>query len=330
MTAGQRARPVGVGLIGAGAAGHQHLDALADCPAAVPVAVYDNNPEALAALLGKCAGDPRLHSVLGMTDAGQLLDDERIELIAIATPPGSHVSLALRALAAGRSVLLEKPPVLSLADLDSIVSAAEAHGLTAGVMLQHRFRLPPQASARPWDADTIASVEVVRYRPQQHYAKADWRVEPRDSGGGLVAHLGVHYLDLACRLLGAPVAVAAAVDVLPGTGIDQRVALSAEFGSGARLSFIGTTAVDLRHERLAVLDSGRSLVLDPRSTVYLADASITEAAPSTASLRTKVYADVADAVRNRRAPAVADLASAWGVVRLIEEVNAATPVRSAR
>jgi predicted dehydrogenase len=238
------------------------------------------------------------------------------------------VPLALRALAAGRSVLVEKPPVLSLTDLDGVLAAAKARGLTAGVMLQHRFRLPPQATAGPWDAATVASVEVVRYRPQAHYAKAGWRVEPREAGGGLIAHLGVHYLDLACRLLGVPAEITADVDVLPGSGIDQRVVLSARFESGARLSFIGTTAVDQRLERLAVYDSGRSIVVDNRGTTCVADTNITRPAPSTASLRAEVYADVARAVREGRPPAVADLASARGVVRLIEAVIAATPAGS--
>jgi predicted dehydrogenase len=316
MTAGRPIRPVGLGIVGAGSAARQHLAALAECPDVVPLAVADPDPQALARLTGD--GAPAVRTVAGLDD---LLADEAIELVAIATPPGSHEPLAKQVLASGRAVLLEKPPTLSTAQLASVVADADARGLVAGVMLQHRFRIPPPARTRSWGPATVANLEVVRHRPVQHYQRAGWRTDPAASGGGLVAHLGVHYLDLACQVLGRPTEVLGVVDTLPDTAIDQRVGLLARFDSGALLSFVGTTGIDGRSERLAVYDDGRSLIVSGGATDYVVDTRTSRAAPSTPSLRAAVYADVARAVREGRPPATADLRGAAGVITLLEHVR---------
>ncbi|MFC7472564.1 Gfo/Idh/MocA family oxidoreductase [Actinomadura keratinilytica] len=51
-----------------------------------------------------------------------------------------------------------------------------------------------------------------------------WRGDPAASFGGIAAHLGVHYLDLACQLLGRPATVALAPVRERAPGIDSRVA----------------------------------------------------------------------------------------------------------
>ena len=310
------AGPVGVGIVGAGQAGGQHLDALAGCQEATAVAVCDTDKQRLSELAARHG--PGLAAVSSLDD---LLADDRVRLVALATPPGTHATLALQVLRAGRSLLLEKPPVLTSGDLALVVAEAEARGLVAGVMLQHRFRLPAMTGSPPWSASTVAAVEVVRYRPASHYDRDPWRTDPAASGGALIAHLGVHYLDLACQLLGIPAGLTGQVDPRPGTALDQRVSFTAEFGQGARLSFIGTTAVDQRAERLAAYDTGRSLTVQGNSTTYQAGEAREQITARTPELRTRVYSDVAMAIRENRPPRVAGLRSAAGVVRLMELIG---------
>jgi predicted dehydrogenase len=326
MTMGRPITPVGLGIVGAGSAGRQHLAAVTGCADVAPVAVCDPDPSALADLAARAPGDVRLRTVPALDE---LLDDSRIELVAVATPPGNHAALALQVLASGRAVLLEKPPTLTVDELDAVVADADRRGLAAGVMLQHRFRIPPPALARSFGADAVGNVEVVRYRPYQHYARAAWRTDVAASGGGLIAHLGVHYLDLACQVLGMPTGMTGTVDAVPDTAIDQRVAFTTQFASGARLSFIGTTAVDRRSERLAVYGDRRALVVSEECTTYTVDTRTTHPAPPTHALRTAAFADMAHAVRERRRPGTVDLRSARGVVRLLELVHAARPASAA-
>jgi predicted dehydrogenase len=311
--------------VGAGQAGGQHLDALASCPDATAVAVCDSDPARLERVMRDRAGRDR--TPLAASDSlMSLLADPRVELVALATPPDTHFPLAMQVLAAGRGLLLEKPPLLASADLSAVLAEADQRGLTAGVMLQHRFRLPASATTRPWSPATVAAAEVVRYRPAAHYARDAWRTDPKASGGALIAHLGIHFLDLACQLLGMPSGVTGSIDTIPGTVLDQRVAFTAEFGQGSRLSFIGTTAVDQRAERLAVYDAERSLTVQGTSVSYRAGDVSEEFTAGTAELRGRVYSDVALAVRKRGQPRVAGLHASAGTVRLLELI-AQLPVR---
>lgn len=321
MRDGSLSRPVHVGVVGAGAAGRQHLAALRGCHDVVVAAVLDPDASRLSAALAEPAG-PGLDPPRGYSSFEQMLDDERIELIAIATPPGTHAELATRALAAQRSVLLEKPPLLSVAELDLVVADADERGLVAGVMLQHRFRLPRPAVTAVWSRASVATLEVVRHRPVEHYHRDAWRSEAASSGGGLIAHLGVHYLDLACQVLGTPAELVGTVDGVPGMDLDQRVAFCARFPAGPLLTFIGTTAVDRRSERLAIYDTGRELVVDEQVTRDGGSGGELLAAPPTSALRTQVYLDLAHALRAGVRPEVADLRDAVGVVRLMELVRA--------
>ncbi len=320
MTSGIAYPPVGVGVIGAGQAGGQHLDALAGCPDAAAVAVCDSDPARLARVVRERAGRDRT-PLAASESLMSLLADPRVELVALATPPDTHFALAMQVLTAGRGLLLEKPPLLASADLSAVLAEADQRGLTVGVMLQHRFRLPASVTTRPWSFAAVAAAEVVRYRPAAHYARDAWRANPKASGGALIAHLGVHFLDLACQLLGTPSGVTGLIDTIPGTVLDQRVAFTAEFDQGSRLSFIGTTAIDQRAERFAVYDAGRSLTVQGTRTRYQARDTSEEFTAGTAELRGRVYSDVAQAMRKHGQPRVAGLHASAGIVRLLEMIG---------
>ncbi len=57
-----------------------------------------------------------------------LLADPQVSLVDLCVPNDSHAPMAIRALEAGKNVLVEKPIALSTADADLMVSAARAAG----------------------------------------------------------------------------------------------------------------------------------------------------------------------------------------------------------
>ncbi len=309
--------PVRVALVGLGAAGRQHAAAINSTTTAALCAVCDAEPGVAAGFAATLTGDAP-----HVLDWPRVLADPDIEVIALCTPPAGHPRLAADALAAGKAVLLEKPPVLSEAELDATLAAATRAGRPVSVMLQHRFRLPEPVLATPWSGDAVGVLEVVRHRPPQHYEKQAWRLNPDASGGGLFAHLAVHYGDLACQLLGNPEAVAGTVECQLADGIDTRLALEVRFASGARLALAGTTAVDARGERLAVYDHGRYFALQDGAaqTRTRGEAHSWPAVP-TPQLRAAVYAELCAAVRDGIEPARTALSRSRGVVRLIESVR---------
>jgi scyllo-inositol 2-dehydrogenase (NADP+) len=143
----------------------------------------------------------------------EVLADEGVELVVIATPNESHFDLARRALLAGKHVVVEKP---------FTNTSAEARELTE--LSRSQRRLISAHQNRRWDGDfmTVGKIleggllgRLVEY--ESHYDR--YRNEPRQGawredegpGSGILYDLGSHLIDQALVLFGLPVKVAADV-----------------------------------------------------------------------------------------------------------------------
>jgi predicted dehydrogenase len=82
------------------------------------------------------------YSTVGVTDdLSEVLADERVRAIAIATPAGTHLDVAMAALRAGKHVLVEKPLAATYADGRRLVDEAAGRGLT--LMCDHTYCYTP-------------------------------------------------------------------------------------------------------------------------------------------------------------------------------------------
>lgn len=163
----------------------------------------------------------------------EVLADPGIELIVVATPNDSHASLARKALAAGKHVVVDKPFALRVAEAEDLIALA-----------RDKHRCLSVFHNRRWDADFLTAQQVIaegrlgaisyaefhfdRYRPE---LKPRWREQPGE-GAGVLYDLGPHLIDQACCLFGLPRAVTA--DVLaqrPGAEVDDYFHLLLDYGS---------------------------------------------------------------------------------------------------
>jgi predicted dehydrogenase len=74
-------------------------------------------------------GSARYPAARTTTDYGELLSDDSLDAVVIATPVPTHYGLAKQALEAGKHVFVEKPPAMRAAEMDELVSLADARGL---------------------------------------------------------------------------------------------------------------------------------------------------------------------------------------------------------
>ncbi|MCL6443036.1 MAG: Gfo/Idh/MocA family oxidoreductase [Alicyclobacillus sp.] len=301
---------VRIAVVGYGSAGRQHVQALNGLEEVELYCVLEANPNV-------DTGDlPRKYSWQ------DVLDDPNVDAVALCLPPGGRSDMAHEALASGKSVLLEKPPCTTEAELESLLKAARAAKRSIGVMFQHRYRLPDEVLNIKWDERTIAVLEVSRPRNSERYFNS-WRQDPALSFGGISAHLGVHYLDLACLLLGLPVNFhqAGRRDFIPG--IDLRVAGTVEFSSGAAMAFIVTGEAEARSERLNILSGDcRFTIEDGTVTVEKGGEVHKYIAEPTTLMRKRLYEDFASAVVNHEQPRRCHLEGGRGVTRLLEKIAA--------
>ena len=115
------AEHVHVAVVGYGYWGSKHVRVLSSMPD-VAVTVVDSD---VGRLREAAAHYPAVESTAERID--QVLD--RVDAVLVATPPASHVDVAMRALTAGKHVLVEKPLATSVKDAEALVSAAAVNNV---------------------------------------------------------------------------------------------------------------------------------------------------------------------------------------------------------
>ncbi|HSU35138.1 MAG TPA: Gfo/Idh/MocA family oxidoreductase [Propionibacteriaceae bacterium] len=192
-------RKLRVAIVGCGGIAHQHAQAYAASGRTELVGLVDILPEHAEAY-AQAYGGPTF------PDVGSLMSQGRPNLVSIATPPGAHAEVATEVLRAGGSVLIEKPPCPTLAELDLIAEAEREGGGAAYVVFQHRHGsgarraadlLGSGALGRP----LVAVCETLWFRPDSYF-DPDWRGTWSGEGGGPTLGHGIHQIDLLLHLLG--------------------------------------------------------------------------------------------------------------------------------
>ncbi len=190
---------VRVGMLGYGAIGHEHALAIAQTQGLELGAVCDSvaaRIEAARALAPQ---------VRGHAEGDALLADDDVDLVVVSTPPNTHADWVLRALEAGKHVVVEKPFCLTVEEADRQIAAAAGAGLTLAVYQNRR-----------WDADYLALKAAVRsgqlgdvFHLETFVGGYDhpcnfWHSDA-DVSGGAIYDWGSHYLDWVLDLLPQPV-----------------------------------------------------------------------------------------------------------------------------
>ena len=165
-----------------------------------------------------------------------LLADDEVEAVYLATPVDRHAPDALAALEAGRDVLVEKPIARSAAEARAIVEAAERSGRRLAVCFYQRFNTRHRAVRRLLAEGAIGRPTAARinFSGRSRPRPGAWRFDPERSGGGVFADQGSHAVDLLRHLLADEVREVAAFTATLAEPADVEDTASAllRFGSG--------------------------------------------------------------------------------------------------
>ena len=237
---------IGIGIIGGGYMGKAHSVAMAAVGA-----VFDTKLR------------PRLEMICTTTEAGaadkarafgfarstadwrQLVNDQKVEAIVIASPQDSHCEIALAALALGKPVLCEKPLATSLEDCRKLVATAETSGVVNMIGFNY-IRTPASQLAR----EIVASGEIggMIYFRGEHTedflanaaTDASWRTRGRTFGN--MGDLSPHPINAALAIAGPIRSVIAEIETIHKTRLgpngpetvanDDQAQLMVRFASG--------------------------------------------------------------------------------------------------
>ncbi|MDX3661723.1 Gfo/Idh/MocA family oxidoreductase [Streptomyces sp. ID05-26A] len=188
-------------IVGTGAIATSHAEALRSAGDRVElVAVVDvdiERAQAFAATWGVRRAYDSLAAVL---------DEERLDVVHVCTPPRLHVPQALECLMADVHVLMEKPPALSLSEMDLLIAAERDSAGRVATVFQHRFG-PAAVRLRRMIADgvlgrsLVAKCDTLWYRGDAYF-EVPWRGTWNSEGGGPTMGHGIHQFDLLLSILG--------------------------------------------------------------------------------------------------------------------------------
>jgi predicted dehydrogenase len=243
-----------VALIGTGAIAHEHVKGILAHPhLAQVIAAVD--PKLTTAQM--FCDQYRIPAAFTSTEA--MLDSAHPNIIAICSPPSTHLPLTLLGLRAGAHVVCEKPLALSLAELDQIAAVEAETGRICASIVQWRYGAAAAHVKKLIDSGhagkpLLAVCNTLWYRDAAYYSSQPWRSRWTTAGGGVAMTLGIHAMDLTLWLMGEWQSVQAITASLDRHVEIDTVALAhARFSNGALGSF-ANSAVSPRQDSYVRLD----------------------------------------------------------------------------
>jgi predicted dehydrogenase len=221
------------------------------------------------------------------TSVEALLQNEKLDFVDVATPPSSHTAIVLAALAKRVHVLCEKPLTTQWDECRQIRSAASA--ARAVVFTTHNWKYAPifrtaKRALRRGDIGAVSHLrlETIRTTPPSDAGDGGtWRLDPAQSGGGILVDHGWHAFYLACHLADAePVAISAVTSQRKflTAGVEDTAECTIEFPR-AKAEILLTWAGDARRNA--------GTVTGPLGTLTIADNTLIMAIGDRAPVETR-------------------------------------------
>ncbi len=247
-----------IGVIGVGM-GRHHIAGYQQHPQAEVVAAADLDARRLKEVAGSY-GVPRRYP-----SGEQMLQEEQLDIVSVATPTKLHMPLTVKALEAGCHVLCEKPMAMNAVEARQMLEAARAAGRRLMIHFSYRFSEPSVALKRQVEAGAIGDVYFARtiwHRRRGIPGLGGWFGQKALSGGGPLIDLGVHRLDLALWLMGHPrpvwvlgstynhIAARLAAEQGAAFDVEDLAAGFIKFANGASLEIEASWAANMREKEL--------------------------------------------------------------------------------
>lgn len=253
---------IGVGIIGFGYMGYFHLNRIKNMNGMKVMGIYDLEEKQKQFAVSE-------HGLISYETVDDMLNDCDIQLIIVSTPNDSHYEYSMKAIAAGKNVLCEKPAMLSVEELKAVLKAAEKHGV---FFTTHQNRR--------WDKDFDVVMKVVNDKliggvttvySETHGQRGvcfGWRADSQ-KGGGMLYDWGVHLIDQLLCLFGGKkvISIYARLRSILTPSVDDYFEIELEFEGDivAHIS-VGTFALQDRPRWFVFGDKG-TLKIDDFSGV---------------------------------------------------------------
>ena len=189
---------INVGIVGYGFAGrrfHAYLVSLADGLHLYAVATRDGRRQQQAREEHHC-------KVVSTID--ELLADDNVQLVVLATPHATHRDLAIQAMNAGRHVVTDKVMCLDVAEADDMIAARDRNGVMLSVFHNRRWDWDYQTVRQVIEQGLLGTPYLFEQAVTNYRAPGGWRAEAAQSGG-ILYDWQADLVDQTLQLVTAPV-----------------------------------------------------------------------------------------------------------------------------
>jgi predicted dehydrogenase len=221
-----------LGVIGAGGFGLMALQHFTQIPGVKLVAMAGTHREAAFAAAQR-------FGIPDIQDVDALVRHDDVDLIYIATPPFLHHPQAMKALAAGKHVICEKPLAMDVQQADEMIELAQKKHLLVIANLMQRYNPLYDAVRQLVESKVLGEFlhgYFENYASDESLAPEHWFWDGNKSGGIFIEH-GVHFFDVFAGWLGQGRVVAAQRTIRPGTNLEEQVNCSVRYPAGAIVNF---------------------------------------------------------------------------------------------
>lgn len=213
-------------IIGFGGMGSWHNDMITERIDEITVkGVFDLREEAL-----QKAAEKGLHIYQSFDE---ILEDQEVDLVTIATPNNFHKDLAIRCLRGGKNVVCEKPVTLNSSELEEIIAVQKETGRLFSIHQNRRWDKDYAIIRKILEDKTIGEPYFIESRVQgSRGSMHGWRGY-QENGGGMVLDWGVHLIDQLMDLIPSPVvSVYANLIQLFSSEVDDNIKIMLRFENG--------------------------------------------------------------------------------------------------
>lgn len=193
--------PVGIAIVGCGGmiAG-VHAAALKEIPDARLVGAWSRSPE-------KTQRFSEQHGVRAYRSHEELLGDPAVEAVSICLPSGHHAEYGVKAAAAGKHVIVEKPIDISIPKAMSLIEVCRKNGRRLSVIFQSRYTPAAKKVRKALDQGLLGRLilgdaYIKWYRSPEYYKSNAWRGTKAIDGGGALINQAIHTIDLLQWMMG--------------------------------------------------------------------------------------------------------------------------------
>ncbi len=183
-----------IGIVGFGGMGNWHRETLETIDGIKLAGIFDIKEERVAFA--------KENNISTYESLEELLTDDNIDVVLIATPNDVHKPIAIQAMRAGKHVISEKPVTLNSTDLQEMIDVAKETGKLFTVHQNRRWDEDFLTMKKIFDEQILG--ETFRIESRVHGSRGipgDWRQE-KQYGGGMVLDWGVHLLDQILLMMG--------------------------------------------------------------------------------------------------------------------------------